>query len=84
MGLYGGLVAVVGCSLDQIGRRPGPPHHQLVDYAWVHRVHGQHALDELERRCWVVLGEQRLGQGRSRHDLWPLLQEGKISRARSR
>ena len=49
MGLYGGLVAVVRCSFDQVGRGPGPPHHQLVDYSRVHDVHGQHSLDELER-----------------------------------
>ena len=32
MGLYGGLVAVVRCSLDQVGRGSGPEHHQVVEH----------------------------------------------------
>ena len=69
MALYGGLVAVVRCLLDQVGRGPGPEHHQLVEHPRVDGVQGQHALDELERRCWVVLGQQHLGHGRARHAL---------------
>ena len=63
MAPYGGLVAVVRCSLDQVGRGPGPEHHQLVDHSWVDGVHGQDSLDVLERRCCVVSGEQDLGEG---------------------
>ena len=63
MGLYGGLVAVVGCSFDEVGRGPGPPHHQLVDHSRVDGAHGQHALDELERPGRVVLSQQTSAKG---------------------
>ena len=76
MGLYGGLVAVVRCLLDQVGRGPGTEHHQLVHHPRVHAVEGQHALDELERPYWVVIGQKDLGDGCARHALWLLLQVG--------
>ena len=76
MGLYGGLVAVVRCSFDQVGRGPGPPHHQLVDYSPVDGVQGQHPLDELERPDWVVLSQQHFGHGQTRLLPWPLLEVG--------
>ncbi len=84
MGLYGGLVAVVRCSLDQVGRGPGPPHHQLVDYSRVDGVHGQHSLDELERPDWVVLGQQHFGHGLTRHGPGRSSRSGNSSRARRR
>ena len=76
MGLYGGLVAVVGCSFDQVGRGPGPPHHQLVDHSQVNGAHGQHSLNQLERPDRVVLSQQDLGQGLTCHDPGTLLEVG--------
>ncbi len=42
----------------------------------VHGVERQHALNELERPCWVVLGQQHLGHRRASHALLPLLKVG--------
>ena len=72
-----GLVAVVGCLLDQVGGGPSPKHHQhRRARAGPTALERQHTLDELERRCRIVLAPAASRPSGSRHALWPLLEVG--------